>query len=339
MTKATARILDPKLRRLTKTINDYYDVADMDKLEELVIVISWPHIKLSRRKKNFRTHKKTIFALKPLFKRFVLAQNKLAKKNGHKNRIDFINQSNGISKEKFELFLETTDQIIKTLNQKFPEPPPEWAEWYWSKYNTPDAPCLATKKKYVVPEDIVKMIKKKTPKVAALLPKIEIQKLKNVYSSARYDKKKKKVIISTPLRKTSICGALTFIHEIAHAVVMLNYMEKGIDTSDKSKYWREKKAHEVESQLVKALFSKKIYDAWLASFLDQVSSTLFEYEIYNHPERNFARAFARANNRCYLKAHQRENPLYVLHTYLINRSGYSAITSVAITELLLEGKI
>jgi hypothetical protein len=198
---------------------------------------------------------------------------------------------------------------------------------------------LVTQKKYVIPDDIIKLIKKKAPEVAALLPKIEIQKLDDFYSSARYDKKKKKVVISIPLRRTSICGAFTFVHEIAHAVVMLDCVKKGVDISEESKYSRERDAHEVESKLMKKLFPKRIYDVWLADFLGNFVSTFFEYEVYNHPERNFDRAFARANNRCYPKANQRENPFYVLHSYFILRPGNSNMAAVAITELLLEGKV
>ena len=331
-----------RFKKAGKVLEEYFNIADLDDLRGMALDILWREIPLSSRKKAFAKYRKTILTLKPLFKQYVIELNKVAKKDGYKNRIEYANHINGIPQEKFELFLEKADHVIKILNQKFPEPPAEWADWYWSKYNTPDPPCLATKKKYVVPDDIVemiKMIKKKAPKVVALLPKIEIQKRKDFYSSARYDKKKKKVIISVPIRKTSLCGALSFIHEISHAVVYLDCVGKGADPVSKGKYWNEREAYAVESNLIKKLFPKKIREAWLAGFLESFVSTLFQYEIYNHPDRNFDRVFARANNRCYLKANQRENPFYVLNTHLINRSGCSAMPAVAIAELLLEGKI
>ena len=328
-----------KFKGVRTAVEDYFNTADMDKLKGILLDIFDLQKNLNQCKKAFATHKKTVLALKPLFKQFVLEQNNAAKKDGCKNYLEFAANCDGLPWEKFKLFLEKVDLVIKDLNQKFPEPPSEWADWYWSKYSIPDAPYLVTKERYTVPDDILKMIKKKAPEIATILPKIEIQKLKDFYPSARYDKKKKKVIISTPFRRTGICGALTFVHEIAHAVVMLDYAKKGVDTLNKSKYWHEKKGLEVESGLVKKLFSKKIHEAWLARFLGSFCRTFFEYEIYNHPERNFDRAFARANNRCYLKANQCENPFYVLHRYFISRPGYSAMTSVAITELLLEGKV
>ena len=330
-----------RFAKVNRVMEKYYNIADLDELRDMNLDVSWPGIPLKSRKKSFVRHKKIILALKPLFKKFVLEQNRVAKKDGYRNRIEYMNQRNGVPREKFELFLEKIDLVIKDLNQKFPKPPPEWADWYWSKYSTPDAPCLATKKKYTAPNDILKMIKKKAPEAAAIIPKIEVREQTGFNPSARYDKRKKKVIISahTGHAKISICGVFNFVHEIAHAVVMLDYAKRGADISGKSSYWHEKEAYEVESKLVKKLFSKKIYDAWLASSLGGFVSTLFEYEIYNHPDRNFDRAFARANNRCYLKAHQRENPFYVLNSYFTFRSGCSAMTSVAITELLLEGKV
>jgi len=342
MVKVEVLPATPEARRFNKAnkvLGEYLSTAGLDDLQEMAILVSCPQISLKNRKKAIAERKKTILALKPLFKQHVIELNKVAEKDGYKNRIDYMNERNGVPKEKFKLFLEKADEVIKILNRKFPELPLEWADWYWSKYSIPDAPCLATQKKYVIPDDIIKMIKKKAPEVAALLPKIKIQKLKDFYSSARYDKKKKKVIISTPLWRTSVCGAFTFIHEISHAVVMLNYAKKGIDTSSKSKYWGEREAYKVESKLVKKLFSKKVYGAWLASFLDQISSALFEYEIYTRPERNFDRVFARVINHCYLKARQHENPFYVLYSCFVLRSGNSAMSAVAITELLLENKI
>ena len=339
MAEATAEVLDPKLKKLTRAIEDYFGVADMGKLRDMGADIFNPKKNLSQRKKAFATHKKTILALKPLFKQCVREQNKLAEKNGYKSRTDFINQHHGISKEKFKLFLKKVDLVITELNQKFPDLPQEAADWYWSEYNIPNAPGLATKKVYTVPDDILEMIKKKVPEVVTILPKIEIRGIEDFYPASRYDENKKKVIIFINPRRTRISGALTFIHEISHAVVDFDCLNKGIDPMGDSKYWNEKEAYKVESRLIKKLFPKKIHEAWLANFLNNITFTLFEYEIYNHPERNFDRAFARANNRCYLKANQRENPFYVLDSYLIARSGYSALASVPITELLLEKKI
>lgn len=339
MSKIVVKSLDNKFKKADRVVEKYYGVADMEDLKDIMLDIFDFQNNLNQCKRSFTAHKKIILALKPLFKRRVIELNKAAEKEGYKNYLEFAANCDGLPKEKFELFLRKVDQVIKELNQKFPEPPPEWAGWYWSKYSIPDALYLVTKERYTIPDDILKMVKKEAPEVAAILPKIEIRKLEDFYPSARYDKKKRKVIISTPLRKTSISGALTFVHEISHAVVDFDCAKKGIDPVSKSKYWNEKEAYAVESKLIKKLFPKKIHEAWLAGFLGQFSSTLFEYEIYNHPERNFDRAFARANNRCYLKANQRENPFYVLHRYFIIHPGGVALASVAITELLLENKI
>ena len=322
-----------RFKKAGKVLEEYFNIADLDDLRGMALDILWREIPLSSRKKAFAKYRKTILTLKPLFKQYVIELNKVAKKDGYKNRIEYANHINGIPQEKFELFLEKADHVIKILNQKFPEPPAEWADWYWSKYNTPDPPCLATKKKYVVPDDIVKMIKKKTPKVATLLPKVKIQKLKDFYSSARYDKKKGKVIISTPLRKTGICGALIFVHEISHAVVDLDCVDKGVDLVSRGSYWKEREAHKVEFKLVKKLFSKKVHEAWLASFLSSFSTSLFEHEIYSNPKQDFDKIYARIKNRCLLKANQHKNPFYVLHPYYINQPGSAALASVAITEL------
>ena len=328
-----------RFEKVNRAIEDYYDVADMDELRDIGFDIFDSQKNLSQRKKTFAAHKKTVLALKPLFKRLVLERNKAVKKDGYRNYLEFAANYDRLPWEKFELFLERVDLAIKELNRKFPKVPSEAVDWYWTEYNTPDAPCLVTKKKYSVPDDILETIKKKAPQVATIIPKIEIRKLTDFHPNTWYDEKNKKVVIFVTSGKTSICGALSFLHEIGHAVVMLDCLEKGTNPMREGKYWNEERGYEMESKLIKKLFSKKIHEAWLASFLSSFSTSLFEHEIYSNPKQDFDKIYARIKNRCLLKANQHKNPFYVLHPYYINQPGNAALASVAITELLLEGKI
>jgi hypothetical protein len=110
--------VDAKARRFKKAsrvLEKYYSTAEPDELRDMSLDVSWPEIPLRSRKKSFARHKKTILALKPLFKQYVIELNKVAKKDGYKNRIEYINERNGISKENYKRFLEKADEIIKIL--------------------------------------------------------------------------------------------------------------------------------------------------------------------------------------------------------------------------------
>lgn len=326
--------LNDDSKRVAKAMEKYFDVATPEEVDKIMFDIFSLKKNLAQRKKVFARHKKTILALKPLFKQLVIELNKVAKKGGYKNHFDFTSKNDGIPKEKLELFFKKVDRVIKAINEKFP-PPPKNFDWYWSEYNLPDPLCLVTKKRYSIPDDIFKMIKKKDPKVAVAIPRIKIKKLKDFYPQTKYDKKKKTVTIYISTKETDIHNTLKFVHELGHALVMLGSVDKNIDLSGKSRYWHEKEGIKETFALEKTLLSKKVREASQADFLlGFFTLALFEYEIYNNPDQDFDKVYAKAINRCYLKAKQRENPFYVLKNTLTTRSCASALYSVAAIDSL-----
>jgi len=111
--------------------------------------------------------------------------------------------------------------------------------------------------------------------------------------------------------------------------------DEGIDPLSKSYYWHETEAYKFKFQFEEKCLSKEIKNASRGEILGNFLSTFFEYEIYNNPDQDFDKAYAKAINRCYPgRANQEENPFYVIESGFMNRPA-DATASVVCTELLL----
>lgn len=326
--------LDEKQERLSEFIGKYYSVAHPKLIDAIRIEIFHPKKSLKERKKAYKEFEDVILALKSLFREIIYEQNKFVRKKGYKNYFEFRVKRDGISKKKVDWFFHKADKIIEHLHQILP-----WSsqlpKWYWSEFNIPDPLSLIKAPKYLVPEDIYRLTEKVLPKVKEIIPLIKIEKVKDFNPSARFVKETKSVIIKAPT-KPSIYNALTFVHELGHALSFVELAEKGIDPLTKSIYWHDMEAGKFEFQFEELCLPKEVKNASKGQMLGDFLTAFFEYEIHNNPNQDFDEAYAKAKNRCYPKANQVRNPFYVLESGLIARPCGTMVTSVVEAILLSE---
>ncbi|MCG2685876.1 hypothetical protein L6258_00710 [Candidatus Parcubacteria bacterium] len=336
--------LDKSFEGVARVSEGYYNTASLPELDRIWFGLFKPSKSLRERQAAFAKHKSTIVTLKPIFKEIILERNKMAVKKGYQNYFEFITSYNGLTNEQLELFFKRVDKFIEDLNKKLPHSKPTW---YWSKYGVPDVLTFdSTKpldeKEYSV-ESLCQKIKKRKLKIAEVIPRIEIKELKffpkstGRYPKAVFDWKKKSVTIFVILKKVTAYSVRSFFHELAHASTDLELLDKGVRPNTKSRCWREYEAIKVQLKLQRIFLPSDVRDVIEAGHLRALLTTLFEYEIYNHPDDDFDQTYAKVINRCFLKAHQTRNPFYVIDYYLINRPCSAVNASVALVEL--EAKI
>lgn len=318
-----------------RTVEDYYNAASPEELGKMRSAIFDSRKDLEERKKAYVKHRETILSLKPLFKKFVLENNKASARDGFKNFFEFITHRDGIPKEDLELFFERVDEVIETLNKKV-HVPWEKADWFWSKFNLPHSPTF---KHYEVldPEKynyshLRRRIEEERPELANALSEIRIEALeKDAFSYSRtfFDEKEKTVSVYIPFWRLDIHNVSSFLHGLARALAFIALLERGVNPLSKSRYWHEKEIIKTEQEFEEILLPQRIREILEVDLLRTFSQTLFEHQIYNNPGADFDKLYAKVINRCYLGASQRENPFYVLDSYLIARPVCTVVYSVA----------
>lgn len=321
--------------RLCALTEKYYNIAHWKIIDAIKIEIFHPQKKLQERKKAYKEFESIILALKPVFKEIVYEQNRVFGKDGDKNYFDFITRRRGIPPKKVALFFQRADEVIKDINQNLPLPK-KLPQWYWSKFNIPDSLYFFREAyRYSIPEDVYRLAKKAFPEVEKIIPRIQIGPVADINPAAKFIKETKSVLIEVPT-KPSIYNALSFVHELGHALSFVKLADKGIDPYSKNYYWHETEAYKFKFQFEEKCLPEEVKNASRGEILGNFFSTFFEYEIYNNPDQDFDKAYAKAKNRCYPgRANQEENPFYVLESGFMNRPA-DATTSVVCTELLLK---
>jgi len=331
--KVKVHPFNQKQKKYCRLLEKYYGIAPSELIDAIKIEIFHPKKNLKERKKAYKQFESVIFALKPIFKELVYERNRIFRENGDKNYFDFITRRRGIPPEKLTLFFQRADEVIKDINQNLPLPK-RLPQWYWSKFNIPDSLyffCEAHR--YSIPNDVYHLAKDAFPEIEKILPRIGIGPVTDFNPSAKFIKETKSVFIKVP-SKPSIYNALSFVHELGHALSFIRLADEGIDPLSKSYYWHETEAYKFKFQFEEKCLPKEVKNASRGEILGNFFSTFFEYEIYNNPDQDFDKAYAKARNRCYPgRANQEENPFYVLESGFMNRP-CDPTASVVCTELL-----
>lgn len=249
-----------------------------------------------------------------------------------KNYFDFSIKTQGVSRERVNLFFSKADKIIKNINENLPLPN-VLSKWYWSEFNIPDSLNLVKFSKHSIPNGVYQLVENIFPEIKEIIPRIKIEERKGFNPCTRFVKKTKSVIIEVPT-KPSIYNMLIFVHELGHAISFLKLAEKGINPLTKSRYWHEKEAYKFKFRFEELCLTEKVRNASRETILGDFLTTFFEYEIYNNPDHDLDNAYAKAINRCYPKSNQERNPFYVFENSLIFRPCSSLVNSVVWTELL-----
>jgi len=328
--------LDIKHRKLARILEEYHSTAHWKVIEAIRFEIFAPNKNFKERQKAYEDYKDVVLKLKPIFKRLVIEHNRLAREEGYKNYFEFITQKDGVPKEKIDFFFAKIDKIIREINDKLPLPK-TLSDWYWSEFNIPDALSLVKVPKHSIPDDIYKMAKKIHSEIKRIIPRIKVEIVKGIYPRTEFIKGTESVVIEAPT-KPNIYNALTFVHELGHAIEFIKLAEKGIDPLTQSKYYFEKQAYKFKFEFEELALSEKLKNASRGEVLGDFLTALFEWTIYTNPDQDFDEAYAKAINRCYPgRAKQKKNPFYVLENGLIFRPCSVVTTSVAEAELLSKG--
>lgn len=323
-------------KKYCRILEEYYSVARPKTIDAIKREIFHHKKNLKEKRKAYKQFKDIILALKPIFKELVYERNRVFGEEGDKNYFDFIAKRRGIPPEKLALFFQRSDEVIIEINRNLPLPE-KIPKWYWSKFNMPD-PLFFYRKahKYSIPNDVYRLAKRVFPEVEKIIPRIKIGPVTDISPKAKFVEETKSVFIQVPV-KPSIYNALIFVHELGHALSFIKLTNEGVDPLSKSYYWHERETCKFEFLFEEQCLPEEIKNASRGKRLEDFLTTFFEHDIYDNPDQDFDKAYAKAINRCYPgRANQEENPFYVLQAGFMNRPCGTATASVVCTELLLE---
>jgi len=322
-----------------KALEDYWAIAGPEEIEKMKIDIFYPSKNLRQRKEAYKKHQKIISLLKPAFRRLVIERDREAKARGYKNYWEYMREVYGISPKKIDYFFEKANLVIERINKNLPITK-KTPLWYWSKFNIPDALDLVDSKKYLIPDDVYKMVKseKIVPNFEEFIKRIKVVQKTDFCPATLFDKNTGIINIEFLVEGRKIYriyGLLTFVHELGHAISMLKYADKGLDPYKKSRYWHEKEAYKFKFNFEDKCLPEKVKNASRGEILNDFLSTFFDYDIYTNPNQSFDKAYARAINRVYPgKPFQKINPFYVLENGFVFRPCSTLTASIVQTELL-----
>lgn len=315
------------------------DVESFNFMYQLVHSIEFT---LEERKENYERVKLFIDVLTKNYQALVQQMNKCAQFEGYRNQLEFALVLDGIKRKDFELFLKNVDRFISLVHNNFSAADAVNRVVDWSPVNIP-APMgifnLDRLHRFKNSEEIISLISKRDPRMEKYKDKIRIKigKPEDLYgSSTRYVAEKKLASVTVTSYLKGLVRAMTLVHEIGHALDMIECEENKIIYYTLKKFSREYSAVEFECNFMKRELSDADIKRVKYNFLNALVSTLFEIDIYTNDTQNFDQAYARAIKRCYPKAQQTTNPLYVFNKGFIFRPLDGLVYCMAYVECYLK---
>lgn len=282
-----------------------------------------PHLKkrvfnapFPKRQKIWQEFDLPLAEIEKNFKKVVLIRKKEVKRMGYSSFINNPLEKYKIPQKSYNQFIENIDQLIKNLNQQLPKiknlPP-----WFYSEFNLPCFICQLPSFPFRSLEEVFNFVAKEHPLLKKFQKKIKI-KIGGKNTFTLYEKKRDIIKINLEKGVNIRHQAILLIHELGHAVSFLEYLGQGRDLLFVGgKYGAEKEAIKVETNLLKKA-SYQLYRASLGEvLLFPFRNTLFEIKLYQNPNQDLSKLYARSFNRCFLEAKQKKNPLYLLEEHFI----------------------
>jgi hypothetical protein len=293
------------------------------------------------KKSNYKILESKILELKNLFKMRVYDLNKLAQDNGFENYLEYSLHINEIPQGKYKYFVENVDRYINEIQR---------GEVYkkliennkdWNNFNTPYPLGLRIwQKSYGIPDEVLTLVDKYDKRVKKYRNKIIFElESETDYSFARLLKSKQKVKVCLKKQRDDIYKSLNFIHELGHALDLLEKTDKGIDVHKVPKFEKEYEAEVFERKFIKENFSERSYNYYHYNKLQTIVATLFEIEVFTKPDQDYDVVYANAIKRCYPAYSENENPFYVIYKRFIMRPMGGLTASTIETELFLHSLI
>ena len=222
-----------------------------------------------------------------------------------------------ISQELYNQFVKGVDRLIADLNSELPRVK-SLPSWFYSEFNLPCFICQLPDFPFKSIEEVFGFVEKEYPLLREFKQKVKVSFTQEEKTFTVYKTRQDIIEISLGEEANIRHLAIALIHELGHAISLLDYLRKGEEILFAGgKLEAEKRAIEIETNLLRKI-SEDLYKATLGEvLLFPFRNTLFEIELYKNPKCDVSRLYAKTFNRCFLKARQEDNPLYLLDEKII----------------------
>lgn len=308
------------------------------------LLFSTMNLDLSQRKNNYISLIPLIEQLKEKFKQIVIMENKLANLQGFSNRLELYLAKSGIPREKYDYFLKNFDRFVSMVHADFPltEVAQELEKQgvkEWTELNAPFGEVdLGFTTPFRSPNDVIDMAAKFDRRFKKNEERIRIvEKDNEPFNKTIY--LPKEGIVEIQINKNSDYGrdgSLHFVTMLGVALEMLKYADKGKAPDQLPRYLLAHEADKFTLNFVRANAPERTQKYFRFNLLRTITFAFFVIDIYTNDQQDFDVAFARAVNRCYLKARQTKNPFYVFKEVLITFPMEDLMHSINYVELYLE---
>lgn len=281
------------------------------------LLFSWD-VELSQRKNNYVTLIPLIEQLKEKFKELVIIDNNLASFQGFPNRLELYLTKNGIPREKYNYFLENVDHFVEIVHSDFPmtEEIQKLEEKGIREWNEFIAPHSEGYIGFLMPfnshNDVVNAVAedltfKKNRERIRIVERVNKPFSKTIYVP-------NEDVVEIQIDKNAKYGthsSLRFVFLLGFALAMLKHADRGEDANHLPVYLLAYEADKFTFNFVRTQMTERAQKYFRYNLLRTITFALFAIDIYTNDQQDFDVAFAKAVNRCYLKARQEKNPFYV----------------------------
>lgn len=312
---------EEELKKSVKLLADYRVLLDyaLNKVQVANLLFSIITLDLSQRKNNYISLIPLIEQLKEKFKQLVFIKNKLASLKGFPNNLEFYLTKSGIPREKYNYFLKNLDRFVSIVHEDFPltetvQKLEEQGVKEWTELNVPYAEgYMGFSTPFSGPNDIIDIISKYDQIFKKNKERIRVVEGDNkLFNKTIYLPKEDIVEIQIGKNfdyKTE--HSLRFVNLLGVALEMLKYADRGEDPNHLPVYLLAYEADKFTFNFVKTQAPEKTQKVFRYDLLRTITFALFAIDIFTNDQQDFDIAFAKAVNKCYLKAHQSKNPFYV----------------------------
>lgn len=288
------------------------------KYQPIDLLFTWD-IDLPQRKKNYLNLMPLIEELKEKFQQLVATENRLYILKGFPSQIEFYLTRSGIPREKYDYFLKNIDRFVKIIHADFPmtEEIQKLEEKGIGEWNEFIAPYAEGYIGFTIPfhslNEIVDAVSKYDREFKKNKERIKIvERDKKLFFKTKYLVVED--VVEVQIDKNVSYGTHKSLHLVfllGIALAMLKHTDKGEDTNHLPRYVLAQEANKFTLNFVKTQTPERIQKYFRYNLLRTITFALFAIDIYTNDHQDFDQAFARAVNRCYLKANQTKNPFYV----------------------------
>lgn len=247
------------------------------------------------------------------FKEMTIERIGFARKKGFSSYADMHLDKYKIPKSDYEKFTKDTDNIIEYCHQQLSKIN-NLPKQSYNKLNRPCYICSISTFPFETLEEAQDHIVKKYKILDKFKDKIDV---KLADSSMMFYKKETDSFVITLDKNTNTRHQIVvLIHELSHVIFYLRFFKKGKNPLGEGVYLREKEALETGHAFMERL-SKPLYQAIFGESLLLFRRILFEVSLYTNPNQDLSKLYAKTFNRCFQRAKQNINPLFILDEYIV----------------------